>query len=38
MSSKTYPVPANWKKRAFVDDAGYKAMGEMVDLKMLVDN
>ena len=26
MSSKTYPVPANWKKRAFVDDAGYKAM------------
>jgi acetyl-CoA synthetase len=26
MSSKTYPVPASWKKRAFVDDAGYKAM------------
>ena len=26
MSSKTYPVPANWKKRAFVDEAGYKAM------------
>ncbi len=26
MSSKTYLVPANWKKRAFVDDAGYKAM------------
>ncbi|MEP7173302.1 MAG: acetate--CoA ligase [Aestuariivirga sp.] len=26
MSSNTYPVPANWKKRAFVDDAGYKAM------------
>ncbi len=26
MSSKTYPVPANWKKRAVVDDAGYKAM------------
>ena len=26
MSSKTYPVPASWKKRAFVDDAGYKTM------------
>ena len=26
MSSKTYPVPASWKKRAFVDDAGYRAM------------
>jgi acetyl-CoA synthetase len=26
MSSKTYPVPASWKKRAFVDEAGYKAM------------
>ena len=26
MSSKTYPVPASWKKRAFVDDAGFKAM------------
>jgi len=26
MSSKTYPVSASWKKRAFVDDAGYKAM------------
>ena len=26
MSSKTYPVPASWKKRAFIDDAGYKAM------------
>ena len=26
MSSKTYPVPASWKKRAFVDDSGYRAM------------
>jgi acetyl-CoA synthetase len=26
MPSKTYPVPANWKKRAFVDEAGYKVM------------
>ena len=26
MSSKTYPVPAQWKKRSYVDDAGYKAM------------
>ena len=26
MSSKIYPVPASWKKRAFVDDAGYRAM------------
>jgi acetyl-CoA synthetase len=26
MSSKTYPVPASWKKRAFVDEAGYRAM------------
>ena len=26
MSSKTYPVPASWKKRAFVDEAGYKTM------------
>ena len=26
MSSKTYPVPASWKKRAFIDEAGYKAM------------
>jgi acetyl-CoA synthetase len=26
MSSKTYPVSASWKKRAFVDDAGYKTM------------
>jgi acetyl-CoA synthetase len=26
MSSKTYPVPASWKKRAFVDDADYTAM------------
>lgn len=26
MSSHTYPVPASWKKRAFVDEAGYKAM------------
>jgi acetyl-CoA synthetase len=26
MSSKTYPVPAQWKKRAYVDDAGYKTM------------
>jgi acetyl-CoA synthetase len=26
MSSKTYPVPASWKKRALVDEAGYKAM------------
>ncbi len=26
MSSKAYPVPASWKKRAFVDDAGYKVM------------
>ncbi len=26
MPSKTYPVPASWKKRAFVDEAGYKAM------------
>ncbi len=26
MSSHTYPVPASWKKRAFIDEAGYKAM------------
>jgi acetyl-CoA synthetase len=26
MPSKTYPVPASWKKRAFIDEAGYKAM------------
>ena len=26
MSRKTYPVPASWKKRAYVDDAGYKKM------------
>jgi acetyl-CoA synthetase len=26
MSSKTYQVPASWKKSAFVDDAGYKSM------------
>ena len=26
MSSKTYPVPARWKKRAYVDEAGYREM------------
>lgn len=26
MSEKLYPVPAEWTKRAFVDDAKYKAM------------
>jgi len=26
MSDKTYPVPAQWKKRAYVDDAGYKKL------------
>ena len=26
MSSHTYPVPASWKKRAFVDEVGYRAM------------
>jgi acetyl-CoA synthetase len=26
MSEKVYPVPAEWAKRAFVDDAGYTAM------------
>ena len=28
MSEKTYPVPAEWAKRAYVDDAKYKAMYE----------
>src|SRR5262245_7484682 len=26
MSDKIYPVPAQWKKRAFIDDAAYKKM------------
>jgi acetyl-CoA synthetase len=26
MSEKIYPVPAAWKKKAYVDDAGYKRM------------
>ncbi len=26
MSEKVYPVPASWKKKAYVDDAGYKKM------------
>ncbi|MBL8790250.1 MAG: acetate--CoA ligase [Rhizobiales bacterium] len=26
MSERVYPVPAAWKKRAWVDDAGYKRM------------
>ena len=26
MSEKIYPVPASWKKKAFVDDANYKKM------------
>ena len=26
MSEKVYPVPASWKKRAFIDEAGYKKM------------
>ncbi len=26
MSDKVYAVPAEWAKRAFVDDAKYKAM------------
>ncbi len=26
MSDKVYPVPARWKKRAYVDDAGYRKM------------
>ena len=26
MSDKTYPVPAEWKKRAFIDDAAYRKM------------
>jgi acetyl-CoA synthetase len=26
MSEKTYDVPADWQKRAFIDDAGYRAM------------
>src|SRR3990172_8903061 len=26
MSDKVYPVPAQWKKRAYVDDAGYRKM------------
>ena len=26
MSEKVYPVPASWKKNAFVDDADYKKM------------
>jgi acetyl-CoA synthetase len=26
MSEKVYPVPAQWKKRAYVDDAAYKKM------------
>ena len=28
MSEKTYPVPAEWAKRAYVDDVKYKAMYE----------
>ena len=26
MSDKIYEVPAEWTKRAFIDDAGYKKM------------
>ena len=26
MSDKVYPVPAQWKKRAYVDDAAYREM------------
>ncbi len=26
MSDKIYPVPAEWAKRAFIDDARYQAM------------
>ena len=26
MSAKIYPVPASWKKRAFINEAGYKTM------------
>ena len=26
MSEKVYPVPASWKKKAYVDDAAYKKM------------
>jgi acetyl-CoA synthetase len=26
MSDKVYPVPAQWKKRAYIDDAGYQKM------------
>jgi acetyl-CoA synthetase len=26
MSDKVYPVPAQWKKRAYIDDTGYKKM------------
>ena len=28
MSEQVYEVPAEWKNRAFVDDAGYQAMYE----------
>jgi acetyl-CoA synthetase len=28
MSVKTYPVPADWAKKAWLDDAGYKALYE----------
>ncbi|MCB1432675.1 MAG: AMP-binding protein, partial [Alphaproteobacteria bacterium] len=28
MSEKVYPVPATWKKKAHVDEAGYKKMYE----------
>jgi acetyl-CoA synthetase len=28
MSEKIYEVPADWKKRAFIDDAKYKKMYE----------
>ena len=28
MSDKTYEIPADWSKRAFIDDAKYRAMYE----------
>jgi acetyl-CoA synthetase len=28
MTTKTYPVPADWAKKAWLDDAGYKALYE----------
>ena len=31
MSDKTYPVPAEWSARAWVDDAKYQEMYQPLD-------